>query len=246
MFRQWRAFPKRLQAHGAHFKLRNLRDRIEVAGGELVDRFLPGPVIGNKNGVLTNRFDELRRELRAAASRLTMNKELEAPLPSKAAWAADFPIDRVEAQHVSRREFAKYLLVVSGGLAAGSAWVAVRDKLFPHPPITGEHFICKKQDVPVGGTHAFTLSGSTLPYILINLGNDEWRAFEQKCTHLSCAVFYQPKEGKIECPCHNGWFDAGTGAPLQGPPQRPLPQLKLEVRGDDIFVVPSMHHEHTA
>jgi cytochrome b6-f complex iron-sulfur subunit len=54
----------------------------------------------------------------------------------------------------------------------------VRDKLFPHPPITGEHLICKKQDVPVGGTRAFTLPGSTLPYILINLGNDEWRAFE--------------------------------------------------------------------
>jgi Rieske Fe-S protein len=99
--------------------------------------------------------------------------------------------------------------------------------------------------VPVGGTHAFTLPGSTLPYILINLGNDEWRAFEQKCTHLSCAVFYQPHEGKIECPCHNGWFDARTGAPLQGPPQRPLPQLELNVRGDDIFVVPSTHHEPT-
>jgi hypothetical protein len=61
----------------------------------------------------------------------TMNEETEAPLPSKPAWAADFPIDRVEAQHVSRREFAKYLVVVSGGLAVGSAWVAVRDKLFP-------------------------------------------------------------------------------------------------------------------
>jgi cytochrome b6-f complex iron-sulfur subunit len=175
-----------------------------------------------------------------------MNTEPEAPLESKPAWAADFPLDRVEAQHVSRREFAKYLLVVSGGLAAGSAWVAVRDKLFPHPPITGEHLICRKQDVPIGGTHAFTLPGSTLPYILINLGNDEWRAFEQKCTHLSCAVFYQPHEGKIECPCHNGWFDARTGAPIQGPPQRPLPQLQLEVRGDDIFMVPSTHEEHTA
>jgi cytochrome b6-f complex iron-sulfur subunit len=171
-----------------------------------------------------------------------MKKETaEAPLPSKPAWAADFPIDRVEAQHVARREFAKYLLVVSGALAAGSAWVAVRDKLFPHTPLTAEHLICRKQDVPVGGTHAFTLPGSTVPHILIK---SRQRAFEQKCTHLSCAVFYQPHEGKIECPCHNGWFDARTGAPLQGPPQRPLPQLSLEIRGDDIFVVPS-REEHT-
>jgi hypothetical protein len=28
-------------------------------------------------------------------------KETEAPLTSKPAWAADFPVDRVEAQHVS-------------------------------------------------------------------------------------------------------------------------------------------------
>jgi hypothetical protein len=42
-------------------------------------------------------------------------KETEAPLTSKLAWAADFPVDRVEAQHVARREFAKYLIVVSGG-----------------------------------------------------------------------------------------------------------------------------------
>ena len=102
-----------------------------------------------------------------------MSKDIEAPLPSRPAWNADFPIDRVEAQHVLRREFAKYLVLVSGGLAAGSAWVAVRDKLFPNQPITGEHLICKTQDVPVGGTHAFTLPGSAVPYILINLGNDD-------------------------------------------------------------------------
>ena len=40
---------------------------------------------------------------------MTMNKEIEAPLPPRPAWNADFPIDRVEAQHVLRREFAKYL-----------------------------------------------------------------------------------------------------------------------------------------
>ena len=30
------------------------------------------------------------------------------------------------------------------------------------------------------------------------------------------------------------------------PPQRPLPQLQLEVRGDEVFVVPSKHEEHSA
>lgn len=164
-------------------------------------------------------------------------------LPPKPDWDADFPIERVEAIHVSRREFAKFLCLVSGGLCAGSGWLAVKDKLFPTAEIQGEHLVCKTGEVPFGGTWAFTLPETKLPYILIHLETDEWRAFEQKCTHLSCAVFYQPKEGKIECPCHNGWFDARTGAVLQGPPPRPLPQLKVEVRGDEVYVsaMPKAH-----
>lgn len=157
-------------------------------------------------------------------------------LKPRPAWETDFPHERVEATHVSRREFAKFLCLVSGGLAAGTAFVAVKDKLIPPHRIEGEHLVCRLGDVPVGGTRAFVVPGSTTPYILIHLETGEWRAYEQKCTHLSCAVFYQPKSGKIECPCHNGWFDARTGAVLQGPPPRPLPQLAVILRGEEIFV----------
>jgi Rieske Fe-S protein len=157
-------------------------------------------------------------------------------LKPRPAWEADFPHERVEATHVSRREFAKFLCLVSGGLAAGTAFVAVKDKLLPPKRIIGEHLVCRQSEVPLGGTRAFVVPGSETPYILVHLESDEWRAYEQKCTHLSCAVFYLPNSGKIECPCHNGWFDARTGAVLQGPPPRPLPQLTVIVRGDDIFV----------
>ncbi|MFT3780527.1 MAG: Rieske (2Fe-2S) protein [Nibricoccus sp.] len=157
-------------------------------------------------------------------------------LKPKPNWEVDFPVERVESTHVSRREFAKFLCLVSGGLTAGTAFVAVKDKLFPPREITGEHLVCQRTDVPLGGTRPFVLPGSATPYILIRLENDEWRAFEQKCTHLSCAVFYRPNSGKIECPCHNGWFDARTGDVLQGPPPRPLPQLAVVVKGDDVYV----------
>ena len=176
-----------------------------------------------------------------------MNKDIEAPLPSAASMERRFP-DRTRRSAACLTARIRQVSCASSragspSAARGLPSVTSSSRI---SRITGEHLICKTQDVPVGGTHAFTLPGSAVPYILINLGNDEWRAFEQKCTHLSCAVFYQPKEGKIECPCHNGWFDARTGAPLQGPPQRPLPQLQLEVRGDDIFIVPSKHEEHSA
>lgn len=157
-------------------------------------------------------------------------------LPEKSPSEVDFPIERTEAEHVSRREFAKFLCLISGGLAVGSAWVAAKDRLLPPFRIKGKIPVCKTQDVPLGGTYPFQIPGSKMPYMLIRPTASEWYAYEQKCTHLSCAVFYSPAHGKIQCPCHNGWFDARTGNVLQGPPSRPLPRLAVTIEGDDVFV----------
>ncbi|HPA17240.1 MAG TPA: Rieske (2Fe-2S) protein [Verrucomicrobiae bacterium] len=148
----------------------------------------------------------------------------------------DFPIERVEAEHVARRDFAKFLCLVSGGMAVGSGWVAVQDRLFPPHRIQGDVFVCRKSDVPAGGTRGFTVPGSRTPFILIHLNDGSWRAYGQKCTHLSCAVYYSPDKDRIECPCHNGYFDASTGNVLQGPPPRPLPRLDVVLKGEDVFV----------
>ena len=157
-------------------------------------------------------------------------------LPEKSASEVDFPIERVEAEHVSRREFTKFLCLVSGGMAVGSGWVAAKDRLFPPHRIQGEAFVCHTSEVPLGGTHPFTVLGSKTGFILIHLNDGSWRAYEQKCTHLSCAVFYEPQTDKIQCPCHNGWFDARTGIVLQGPPPRPLPHLEVVIKGEEIYV----------
>ena len=151
-------------------------------------------------------------------------------------WKEDFPIEQLESTQVSRRNFAKFLCLVSGGLAAGSGAVAVKANFFPEQKIEGEHFVCKKSDIPVGGTRSFVISGSTIPYVLIHLEDGQLRAYEQKCTHLSCAVFYKPGTGKIECPCHNGWFNALTGEVLAGPPPRPLPRLDVLEKPDGVYV----------
>jgi len=157
-------------------------------------------------------------------------------LPEKSAPEVDFPIERVEAEHVSRREFTKFLCLVSGGMAVGSGWVAAKDRLFPPHRIKGEAFVCNVSEVPVGGTRPFSVAGAKTPFMLIHLNDGSWRAYEQKCTHLSCAVFYEPETDKIQCPCHNGWFDARTGIVLQGPPPRPLPHLDVVIKGDEIYV----------
>lgn len=157
-------------------------------------------------------------------------------------WKKDFPIHKQEAAQVSRRDFAKFLTLVSGGLMAGSGLVAAKAILYPKEEVEGEHFVCKIDEIPVGGTKAFLIKDSSVPYILIHLEDGSFRSYEQKCTHLSCAVYYKPGSGQIICPCHEGHFDAKTGAVLAGPPPRPLPKLEVVVKDQSIFVK-AVHEE---
>lgn len=152
-------------------------------------------------------------------------------------WKQDFPIEQKEATHVSRREFAKFLTLLSGALAVGNGAIVIKSLAFPEKPLEGENFICEQAQVPEGEMFQFEIEGSKLvPYILINLGGNEWRAFEQKCTHLSCAVRYRHDIGQIECPCHKGYFNPRTGDVIQGPPPRPLPQLEVVIKDNKVFV----------
>jgi cytochrome b6-f complex iron-sulfur subunit len=159
------------------------------------------------------------------------------PLPARPAWEVDFPVERLEAQHVSRREFSKFLVLVSGGLTVGSAWVAVKDVVMPRAPRAAEVRLCSLSELPVLGMKAFALPGSGEPAFLLRLEDGEVRAFEQKCTHLSCAVFFDSGTRRIECPCHAGAFDARTGTVLQGPPPRPLASLPVAVRDGEVWLL---------
>lgn len=151
-------------------------------------------------------------------------------------WKKDFPYKKQESTQVSRRDFAKFLTLVSGGLMVGSGLVAAKAYLLPADEVVGEHFVCDIKDIPLGGTRGFVIEGSAIPYILVHLESGMFRAFEQKCTHLSCAVYYKPGTGIIHCPCHEGSFDALTGDVIAGPPPRALPQLEVVLKGEKIFV----------
>jgi Rieske Fe-S protein len=89
-------------------------------------------------------------------------------------------------------------------------------------------------DVPVGGVRLFTYPGPNDPCILVQPVAGQFVAYSQKCTHLSCAVYYARDHRRLECPCHEGFFSVDTGRVLQGPPPRPLPRVVLERHGDDL------------
>ena len=75
--------------------------------------------------------------------------------------------------------------------------------------------------------------GSTAGF-LVRKADGQLAAFSQKCTHLSCAVYYSAERNRLECPCHEGYFSVEDGRVLQGPPPRPLPMIRVEERDGNI------------
>ena len=63
----------------------------------------------------------------------------------------------------------------------------------------------------------------------------EWTP--ERTARVTGPVVPQVERGRFHCPCHEGTFDLATGRPLAGPPRRPLPRVRLELRGDRVFAV---------
>ena len=73
--------------------------------------------------------------------------------------------------------------------------------------------------------------------LLVRHEDGSFSAYGQKCPHLGCAVYYEPEEKVLECPCHEGFFNAKTGDVIAGPPQRGLNVVELEVRDGELWAV---------
>lgn len=137
---------------------------------------------------------------------------------------------------VSRRDLLRFTVLTSGALFAASIALAVLgrvdDRRRGNPKA-----IARVSDVPPGKAFAFSYPGSGDQAMLLNLPGQGFVAYSRKCTHLSCGVRYEPDKSRLHCPCHEGVFDPATGNPTSGPPQRPLPRIVLEQRGDTIWAM---------
>ena len=153
---------------------------------------------------------------------------------SEPQWRKDFPVRWSEDHYVARREFTKFLVLGSMGLTVGNAWLWGKS-LFERSPVAAREAVATAAEVSVGGVKLFRYPTAVDPCILIRLGEQQWVAYTQKCTHLSCAVHYDKARKEIVCPCHYGFFDPVTGEPKAGPPPRPLPRIELEIAGDLIY-----------
>jgi Rieske Fe-S protein len=159
------------------------------------------------------------------------------PMEEQPRWRRDFAIDWPEDHHVARRDFVKFLVLTSGAFVAGQAWIAAEGLVRARRPPPGRKRIAALSELPPGSAMVFAYPERHDPCLLIRTRGGELLAYDQRCTHLSCAVVPRLDEGILHCPCHEGIFDLATGRNLAGPPPRPLPRIELEVAGDEVFAI---------
>jgi Rieske Fe-S protein len=96
----------------------------------------------------------------------------------------------------------------------------------------GGQAIARTSEVAPGSAVEFKDSGQ--PAVLVHLQSGDFVAYSAVCTHQRCKVAY--RNNQLACPCHGSVFNPASGAEVvNGPAQRPLPEIPVEVRGGEVF-----------
>jgi Rieske Fe-S protein len=89
--------------------------------------------------------------------------------------------------------------------------------------------------IPAGFSFSFNLAETDKPALLVHLPDESWAAYEAVCTHKGCEVGYQLESRRLGCPCHGSVFNpAEGGAVVQGPAQKPLQEIKVEIKSGKV------------
>lgn len=150
-------------------------------------------------------------------------------------WRQDFPHDWPQDHYVARRDFTKFLVLTSLAFVVGQFWILVQNwfrQRHGEPPVRQ---IARQDEIPVGGVRPFHYPGDDDPCLLIRTALNGWAAYDQRCTHLTCAVTPDIAAGKLHCPCHHAHFDLDSGRPLAGPPRRPLARITLLLQDGAVY-----------
>jgi cytochrome b6-f complex iron-sulfur subunit len=129
-------------------------------------------------------------------------------------------------------------VLLGGGVTASLASFFYPVARFLVPPKTAEAAVNEVQAGKVEdlkpNSGKIVRFGNT-PALLIRVNDTEWKAFSAVCTHLHCTVQYQESRREIWCACHNGTYDL-NGRVSSGPPPKPLEELAVNIRGDEVVL----------
>jgi cytochrome b6-f complex iron-sulfur subunit len=128
----------------------------------------------------------------------------------------------------SRRDFLKLatdlLFSLAGLLGLGGLLRFFSYQPDPTPP----------SEFDLGEASAYPPGSRTLlpdvPAVLYN-EHGNYTALSLTCTHLGCTVEADEEDG-FSCPCHGSRYNR-DGLVLQGPAQKPLRALRVELQEDD-------------
>jgi nitrite reductase/ring-hydroxylating ferredoxin subunit len=151
-------------------------------------------------------------------------------------WRDEFPVFTADERYVSRRQFTKFLTLTSFGMFVGNLWIYAKSLLY-RAPVYPRVPVAQLGEIPVGGVKTFAYPAANDPCLMVRTGDDTYVAYSQKCTHLSCAVYYEKETNCIKCPCHQGYFAVADGSVISGPPPRPLPKVVLERNAGELIAV---------
>lgn len=155
---------------------------------------------------------------------------------SESLWKDEFSVFNERERFVNRRQLVKFLTLTSLGMFAGNVWILIRS-WFRRGETYPRESIARVGEIPVGGVKLFRYPNPKEQCILVRTSDDNYVAYSQKCTHLSCAVYYSREDNQLICPCHNGRFSIRDGAVIQGPPTRALPHVVLRRDGQELVAI---------
>jgi len=147
-------------------------------------------------------------------------------------WKDEFSVHSADERYVTRRQLTKFLVLTSLAMFVGQLWILLKSWFARTAPTPAAKVIAQQSELNIGEVKLFTYPTAEDHCIMIRTAPDRYVAYSQKCTHLSCAVYYSKERNRLECPCHNGFFSVEDGSVLAGPPPRPLSKIVLEARGD--------------
>lgn len=127
----------------------------------------------------------------------------------------------------SRRNFLKLTWGVLGVAAVAEAGAV--SYLFLSPRTTAGEFggvftAGAVDEFPPGSVTPFTAGR----FYLVREDDGGFVALYRKCTHLGCAVPWEPAVGQFVCPCHASAFER-DGALVNAPAPRPLDRFAVTI-----------------
>lgn len=137
----------------------------------------------------------------------------------------------------NRRGFLKYSLLGLGAVTVTPSLMAAETKTVSifgnYPKFKIGTMSQLKKDGEIDFSYPDATSTCKAVYV-----NGQAKAYSIICTHKGCPTMYDKQTAVFTCPCHFTKYDAAKdGQMIIGHATGGLPQVRLEIEGDNIFAI---------